>query len=230
MKTDPILSDAPDDIDAVRANAKTTANPPKALQAASRARVKGFERLVDLYRIVKAPHACVVLGTAVLWLGLVGCDRRVESLDAFLTHWHQTMMSGRGEELYPLLDIASQRRVRQDLEVMRGLSNAAQRAVLDQLDAPSVPDLNDLTAAQYFALLWQSAVGGKSLRVDTSTDRHGSVTMILTLDEKKSFLGSPPTLRVPLVVEGGQWKWQLPAQSQWSRPPPRSDQEGGEPD
>lgn len=148
----------------------------------------------------------------ILWLGLVGCDRQTASLDEFLARWHETMMHGRTESLYLMLDSTSQRKIRQDLEKMRGLSNAAQRAVLDQLSARSVPDLHKLDASQYFALLWRASAGDKPLRVETNTDRHGSVTMILTVDEKESFLGSPPTLRVPLVVEGGQWRWQLPPQ------------------
>lgn len=135
-----------------------------------------------------------------------GCGGGAEELGVFLDRWNQIMNQGAYEQLYDMLDSASQRSVSHDLEVMRGLDAQAQRAILGQLEQDKMTSLAPMTSARYFALLWRRATKGQTPTVDVAPASPTSADMILTYEGQS---------RMPLhlVVEGNRWRWQLPKQS-----------------
>ena len=135
-----------------------------------------------------------------------GCGGGGEELGVFLGRWNQAMDQHAYEQLYEMLDSASQRSVSHDLEVMRGLDAQAHRAVLEQLGQDKVTSLVAVTPARYFALLWKRATQGQIPAVDVAPAGPASADMVLTYDGERR-------MHVHLVVEGNRWRWQLPKQS-----------------
>ncbi len=147
-----------------------------------------------------------------LWLVVLtaaaatACQQEQETLETFQKRWQAMATRGQYEQLYPLLDNQSRQGIRRQLEVLRGLDPAAQKSVLRQLGQDKPADLRGVTAAQYFAMLWQKATQGKEPRVDAASGRTGTADMILTYDGSKR-------MHIRLVQEGGRWSWLLPDRS-----------------
>ncbi len=148
-------------------------------------------------------------------LSLIGCERAAdESLEDFRRRWLDARRNN-VEQLFLMLDAGSQREIRQDLEVMRGLNPAAQRLVLDQLGGGS-DDFTRLTPSQYFALLWNKIAVDRSMQAEVEPLGYGIAQLILTPGDDS---GTHP-INVPLVYEGSRWRWQLPGQEDDPVPAP----------
>ena len=138
-------------------------------------------------------------------IGLGGCDSRHETLESFTARWHDAVNKRQPEGLLAMLDAASQRRIREDLERLRGLPPEAQKRVIDQLGGDRVKSLVDLTPSRYFALLWHRLTDGKPPTMAIEAAGGDSAYMVLGLDGQRK-------QRLQLVVEGGRWAWVLPEQ------------------
>ena len=93
---------------------------------------------------------------------LLGCDRRAdEPLEAFEQRWHDAINRREADQLYHLLDAASRGRIRHDLEKMRGLSEPAQQAVLNQLGGVRAKNLHQLAPDEYFGRMWDLATDAR---------------------------------------------------------------------
>lgn len=145
---------------------------------------------------------------------LCGCDRRVdEPLEAFEQRWHDAINRREADQLFQLLDAESRGRIRHDLEKMRGLSETAQQAVINQLGGIRADNLHQLLPEQYFGRMWNIATDGKRPTMVLEASGPNAAYMILTLGRER-------TLRVRLVREAGTWVWQLPTEAlQWDRTP-----------
>ena len=150
----------------------------------------------------------------VVGIGLVlaGCDRPEESLDDFRKRWSHAASNGEAGGLYLTLDSASQRIIREELQVIRGLDSASQRAVLDQLGKPPATALADLSPQRYFALLWSRATQERKFDIQIEVDGPGVAFMRLAAEDESASTGDAQPLYVALVNEGGQWRWRLPQQ------------------
>jgi len=126
-----------------------------------------------------------------------------ESLESFTKRWHAAVNQRQTGELYDMLDAASQRRIRHDLELMRGLSAAEQQEAINQLGGERVKSLTELTPQRYFARLWEKVTLGKKPRMSIEAQGGNAAYMILSLDGGQS-------QRVRLTIEGGRWVWVLP--------------------
>lgn len=141
-----------------------------------------------------------------LVLTLSGCGGGAgESLDSFTQRWYAAINQRHVEELYDMLDAASQRRIRHDLEVMRGLPAKEQQDAINQLGGMRVKSLLELTPQKYFALLWDRATAGKRPTMSIEARGGESAYMVLALE------GGRPQ-RIRLALEGGRWVWALPWQ------------------
>jgi hypothetical protein len=136
---------------------------------------------------------------------LTGCGRGSETLDAFSARWHSAINAGKPEQLYDLLDAQSQRRIRTDLETMRGLSEPQQKAVIERLGGEKVKDLQHLSPQRYFGRLWDRTFEGRKPTMAIEARGGESAYMLVGLDGGRRE-------RFRLMVEGGRWVWVLPEQ------------------
>lgn len=154
---------------------------------------------------------------------LGGCGAREETLPQFEQRWHQAVNQRQGQDLFKLLDATSQRRVQQELEMLRGLEAQAQQAVIDQLGGVRVRSLMELQPADYFALLWEQATEGKRPTMSVEASDQSTAYMVLSLEGRGR-------QRIRLIRQAGRWSWQLPAMAAdqtagwWSVPGPDSRQ------
>ena len=136
-----------------------------------------------------------------------GCNGVEEqTLEQFSQQWKKTLNSQAYDQLYGMLDSASQRHIRRDLEVMRGLDAVTHRMILDQLEAGDIKDLRKLTASRYFSLLWHRATDGQKGKINVAKRDPDSADMIVTFNDDQR-------LPVNLIRENNQWVWQLPPQN-----------------
>jgi hypothetical protein len=160
-----------------------------------------------------AARAIVLL--AALWL--VGCGNEGETLGQFEQRWHEAVNNRNADTLFDLLDSGSQRRVRRELETLRGLDPQAQQAVINQLGGIRVQSLMELKPQDYFALLWRLATEDKRPTMKIEASDQSSAYMLLALEGRGR-------QRIRLVLQGGRWSWQLPAMAAdeaggwWSNP------------
>ena len=147
-------------------------------------------------------------------LALAGCgDSPAGAMRDFEAKWHDAINFREDEKLYNLLDTESQRRLRLDLERLRGLEPAEQLRVIDKLGGARVESLVQVTPEEYFKLLWNRITDGKRplMRIREHDDRTGY--MILSLDGTEQ--------EVMLRFEAGRWVWRLPPQTVgFDTPPP----------
>ena len=129
-----------------------------------------------------------------------------QTLEQFSQGWEKTLNDQAYEQLYGMLDSVSQRQIRRDLEVMRGLDIVTHRMILDQLEADGIKDLRKLTPARYFSLLWRRATDGQKGKIDVARRDPDSADMIVTFEGTKR-------IPVRLMREDNRWVWQLPPQN-----------------
>lgn len=129
-----------------------------------------------------------------------------QTLEQFSQQWEKTLNNQAYDQLYGMLDSVSQRKIRRDLEVMRGLDIVTHRMILDQLEADGIKDLRKLMPARYFSLLWRRATDGQQGKIDVAQRDPDSADMIVTFNG---------TQRVPvrLTRENNRWVWHLPPQN-----------------
>ncbi len=130
-------------------------------------------------------------------------------ISTFEQKWHAAINNQQYDRLYTLLDSAGQRRFRQELEELRGLSKSVQQQVIDQLGGHRIESLDQLTPPEYFARLWHQTIKGRRPTMQVRAHGNGLGEMILELDDAK--------LKIDLAVEGGRWVWRLPSQ-EFDRP------------
>ena len=186
----------------------------------SRARVVHHHGLT--HEILRPPRKCMSGFTNIpemaksmsrgIWItligfGLVACERPDEPLDAFSQRWQDASQND-AQQLYHMLDSTSQRKIRRDLEVMRGLDAASQRTVLDQLGDRTLRDLTKLSPQRYFAMLWQKVTNGQSTHPRLEPQGPDSGVMTLSLGSGQD----ARQLHVLVMRQAGQWTWQLPQQ------------------
>jgi hypothetical protein len=136
---------------------------------------------------------------------LAGCGGSSESLSGFEKRWHSAINSRQPEQLYDMLDAASQRRIREDLERMRGMSEAEQRLAIEQLGGEKVKSLQELSPRKYFARLWERVLEGRKPTMNIEATGGDTAYMQVALDGGRRE-------RIRLMVEGGKWVWVLPEQ------------------
>lgn len=152
---------------------------------------------------------CLALAGALLTLA--SCGGGNETLESFQTRWYAAVNKGDAAPLYDMLDAASQRQVREQLERLRGLTPAEQRVVIDKLGGDRVESLLDMSPQRYFALLWHQLTEGKPPKMSLEAASADAAYMILTRDNGKSE-------RIRLVLEGGRWCWVFPKPSAQTAP------------
>lgn len=126
-----------------------------------------------------------------------------ESLDQFQARWYAAINENRIADLYEMLDAATQRQIRHDLETMRGATQAEQQEVINQLGGAKINKLTEITPKEYFARLWELAFHGKKPTMKIEARGADAAYMVLGLDGKRE--------RIRLIVEGGKWVWVPPA-------------------
>lgn len=153
-------------------------------------------------RLALAARWLFVLGAAV---ASAGCGGSNETLDSFKQRWYAAVNSRQTEGLFDMLDLGSQRRLREDLERLRGLKPELQQSVIDQLGGERKQSLIELSPQRYFALLWHQLTEGRPPGMTIEAAGTDSAYMVLTLDGGRR-------QRIRLIVEGGRWTWSLPEQ------------------
>ena len=116
-------------------------------------------------------------------LGVSGCDRPNESLEAFRNRWSNAASQKEAKGLYHMLDSASKRKIRQDLQIMQGLDSVSQRLILDRLGDKSIKNLTQLSTDRYFALLWQQSTRGKIPTIQVEAEGPQSAYMIMSIKQ-----------------------------------------------
>ena len=140
----------------------------------------------------------VLMGAALFACGKGGN----ESLDQFQSRWYAAINENRIADLYDMLDSATQRQIRQDLEAMRGATEEQQRIVINQLGGAKIGKLTEISPKEYFARLWELAFHGKKPTMKIEAQSTDAAYMVLGLDGKRE--------RIRLVIEGGKWVWVPP--------------------
>jgi len=145
-----------------------------------------------------------------------GCgDNPAGAMRDFQTAWNDAVNFREDEKLFFMLDTESQRRLRQDLERLRGLDPVQQRQVINKLGGERVDSLAQVTPEQYFRLLWNRVTQGRRPLMKIREHDDSTGYMILTLDGVDQ--------EIHLSYEGGRWVWRLPAQTVgFDSPPPLS--------
>ena len=137
---------------------------------------------------------------------LTGCSGPSEpSLEDFKEKWYAAVNQRRGEELYHLLDARSRRKIDEQLERVRGLSEEMHREVINFLGGDKVSNLHELSNARYFALWWNTVTDNPPPTMVIEATGGQGATMMLTLNEQSQ--------RIELKIEGGKWVWSLPEQT-----------------
>src|SRR6266540_4080051 len=78
-----------------------------------------------------------------------------ETLESFQARWYTAINENRVADLYDMLDSATQRQIRHDLEAMRGATDQEQQVVINQLGGARIKKLTEITPKEYFARLWE---------------------------------------------------------------------------
>ncbi len=155
-------------------------------------------------------YAALTLVVTVMALVGPGCGRHEDaSIAGFEQQWRRALRDQDHERLFHMLDARSRRRITRDLETLRGLEADKQRRVIEQLGGINVTSLNQINAAQYFALFWRRKTNLK--RPDTLFDVPEGAqagTMVLTLDGREE--------KFTVLLEGDRWVWKLPEPSQFT--------------
>lgn len=148
----------------------------------------------------------VVLGSGLLLSG-AGCGRSSGPPDQerFRRDWLAAVNEKDYAKLYTLLDADSRRNISHQIEVLRGLTGPEQRAVIAQLGGTRAEDLSEVSASEYFALLWERATGGRNPSMVTEAAGSENAYMELAIE-------GVGTQRIRLSIEGGKWVWHLPEQ------------------
>lgn len=169
-------------------------------------RIAGAEGKSGTHRHAARPASWARwLCACALALAASGCGGANETLDSFQKRWYAAVNSRQTETLYDMLDLGSQRRLREDLERLRGLKPEMQQSVIDQLGGERKQSLIELTPQRYFALLWHRLTEGRAPGMSIEAAGADSAYMVLTLDGGRR-------QRIRLIVEGGRWTWALPEQ------------------
>jgi len=138
---------------------------------------------------------------------VAGCNRgEGQTLEQFSQQWEKTLNTQAYDQLYGMLGLASQRHIRRDLEVMRGLDIVTHRMVLDQLESDDIKDLRKLMPSRYFSLLWHRATGNQQGKIAVAGRGLDSADMVVTFNGDKR-------MSVRLTRENNRWVWQLPPQN-----------------
>ncbi len=143
------------------------------------------------------------LALLLLVLGLAACSEQAgDDLEQFRTRWLEAVNRRQHEQLYGMLDAGSKRKIDHQLELLRGLPAAQQRATLDQLGGQRVEHLHELPADRYFALLWAKALQGQRPTLVVEAQGADAAYMELSVEGR--------TQRLRLLKEAGRWVWVLP--------------------
>jgi hypothetical protein len=138
-----------------------------------------------------------------LSLALAGCGQgNAESLDSFQARWYAAVNENRIADLYDMLDSATQRQIRHDLEVMRGGTDQEQQVVINQLGGAKIKRLTEISPKEYFARLWELALRGRKPTMKIEAQGTDAAYMVLGLDNHRE--------RIRLMLEGGRWVWTPP--------------------
>lgn len=147
--------------------------------------------------------------------GLVGCEPTHQTLEEFRDVWQRAANRGDTATLYGCLDSASQQHVRAELDVIRGLDEGSQMAVVAKLGG-QVREFRTMNPREYFGLLWRAVIQDQSLSVEAVQDGPESGVLVVIplasrqMDPNGGTGRTDQPLRLLVAREGGHWRWALP--------------------